>query len=711
MALKTFCTICTAFCGFEATVAEGRIVEFTPDPDHPMSQGFSCTKGRQFHHLLTADNRLTSAMKRVDGELVPTPSAGVLDEIAAKIAAIRAEHGPESVAIFAGNGATFKTTLLPTALAWLKGLGSHQFYSSLTIDQISKVNAVGRVGLWAGGTHDFASSDVAMMIGNNVVVSGLNVPGAPPGWRPKAIREAKERGLKLIVVDPRRTQTANLADLHLAIRPGEDATLLAGMINLILDSERHDAAFCEEFVSGIDELRMSLKPFTLDYVVERTGLTATEIEQAVDLFTSANRGTVSSATGPDMGPHGNITEHLISSINILCGRFNRAGDRDETLGMLMPDLPAVAAVVPRDFMPEKLNPDANPHRSRLHGARQAFHEMPTSTLADEILTPGQGQIRALVVIGGNPVTSWPDQAKTLRALESLDLLVTIDVRRSDTVEASDYFLPASYGLERPEVTAYNDFLYNAPFVQYAEPVVPAPGEAREEWVYLAELAQRLGTSIELPGGVIHTADLSDRERIYDLLYPEGSTRVPFAEMKQHEGGKVYQQYVDALVLEKFEGMDDRLNLFPEGVADEIQTLRDYVTGVEGGFGPNGEFTHLMTCRRNGLVYNSMCHELPKTATSNPAHLHPDDIAALGAADGDLRRLVSAHGAIEVTLAADETLRRGVVSVSHGFGGAAVGEDTSDFAAVTRLVSTETTLDRVSRMPIQSALPVRFETLS
>ncbi|WP_372736406.1 molybdopterin dinucleotide binding domain-containing protein, partial [Nocardioides sp.] len=128
-------------------------------------------------------------------------------------------------------------------------------------------------------------------------------------------------------------------------------------------------------------------------------------------------------------------------------------------------------------------------------------------------------------------------------------------------------------------------------------------------------------------------------------------------------------------------------------------------------GPDGDFTHLMTCRRNGLVYNSMCHELPRTATSNPAHLHPDDISALGAQSGQVMRLVSAHGAIEVELAADETLRPGVVSVSHGFGGRVVGEDGPAFAAVSRLLSTDTTLDKVSRMPILSALPVRFEALA
>ncbi len=699
---KTFCSICTAFCGFEATVEDGRIVDFVPDGDHPMSRGFSCAKGRQFPYLLTAESRRTRALKRVDGKLVPSSVDSVLDEIAERLAAIRSEHGPQSVAIYAGNGVTFKTTLLPTAPAWLTGLGSHQFYSSLTLDQISKVVSVGRVGVWAGGTHDFESSDVAMMIGNNVVVSGLNVPGAAPGWRPMAIREAKARGLRLIVVDPRRTQTANLADLHLAIRPGEDATLLAGMVNLILDADRQDAPFCEEFVAGIAELRQALTPFTLEYVAARTGLAAADIERAAEMFATASRGTITSGTGPDMGPHGNLTEHLIATLNILCGRFNRAGDVNEHTAVLMPDLPSVAAVVPRDFMPDKLNPDANPARSRLHGAHQVYLEMPTSTLADEILTPGDGQVRALIVIGGNPVSSWPDQDKTLRALRSLDLLVGIDVRETDTVALADYFLPASYGLERAELSAYNDYLYNQPFVQYADAVVEPPGDAREEWLYLAELAKRLGTVIELPGGRVDLENLPTTEQFLGLLYPEGSTRVPLQEIVGQPGGKVYDQFAELEVLPKFEGMDDRFQLFPAGVAGEIQTLLAYDTS--GGAG----FTHLLTCRRNGAVYNSMCHELPRSATANPAHLHPSDLQALGAVSGDVRRLVSAHGAIDVQLAADETLRRGVVSVSHGFGGILAGEGGSAFATVAQLVSTDTTVDTVSRMPILSALPVRFE---
>ncbi len=704
---KTFCTICTAFCGFDARVEDNRIIEMVPDVDHPMSRGFSCTKGRQFPQMLTAEDRLSSAMRRTDGELVPAEPDVALDEIAARLDAIRAEHGPGSIAVYMGNGATFKTTAMPAAHAWLKGLGSHQFYSSLTIDQPGKVVAAGRIGVWAAGTHDFESADVAMMMGNNVVVSGLNVPGAAPGWRPRAIREAKDRGLRLIVVDPRRTQTANLADLHLQIRPGEDATLLAGMINLILDRDQHDVAFCDEFAAGIAELRAALTPFTLEYVAHRTGLAAADIEAAATMFATGTRGTVSSGTGPDMGPHGNLVEHLIACLNVLCGRFNRAGEVNETLPVLLPDLPSVAAVVPRDFLPDKLNPDANTQRSRLHNARQVYQEMPTSTLADEILTPGDGQIRALVVIGGNPMTSWPDQAKSERALESLDLLVTIDVRRTDTVALADYFLPASYGPERAEITAYNDYLYNKPFVQFADAVVQPPGHAREEWLYLAELAQRLGSTIELPGGELDLADLPTPAGFLELLFPEGSTKVPIAEIMRHEGGKVFEEFSDLEILPKFEGMDDRFQLFAEGVDGEIEVLLGY--DASAGL-PGAEFTHLLTSRRNGLVYNSMCHEVSRTASSNPAHLHPSDLDALGVAGGDVLRLVSAHGAIDVELAADETVRPGVVSVSHGFGSRVGGEQGSDFATVSQLVSTDTSVDLFSRMPILSALPVRFETI-
>lgn len=704
---KTFCSICSAFCGFDAQIEDDTIVAMVPDSNHPMSRGFSCAKGRQFHHLLTADNRLTVAMRRVDGELASASSGAVLDEVAERLNRLRREYGPTSIAVYCGNGVTFKTTTMPAVRAWLDGIGSHHLYSPITIDQPAKIIAGGRIGMWAGGVHDFESSDVAMIIGNNPVVSGLNVPGGAPGWRPAAIKEAKSRGLKLIVVDPRRTATANLADLHLQIRPGEDATLLAGMVKLIIDEERYDGDFCTEFVADLDELHVKLAPFTLGFVARRTGLKVPDIERAIDLFTDGRRGTVSSATGPDMGPHGNVAEHLINTLNVLCGRYNRAGEVNEHLAVLMEDLPPVAALVPPALIPDQLNPDANTKKSRLAGASQVFQEMPTSTLSDEILAPGDGQIRALIVIGGSPVTSWPDQDKTLRALQNLDTLVCIEVRQTDTVALADYVLPASYGLERAELNAFGDMFYNKPFVQFTDPVVAPPGEACEEWIYLAELAKRMGTRMTMRGGEVDLDDLPSPRDFLKMIYPEGTTRVPLDDILGHPGGKVFDEFSAVEVLPKFDGMNDRFQLLAAGVAEEIDTLLAYPIGEEGHFGPGGEYTHLLTCRRSGRVYNSMCHELPKTEHSNPAYLHPDDLKELGARDGQTIRMMSAYGVIDVEARVDTALRRGVVSMSHGFGSALSGEQNTNFGAVSRLLSTDNTLDRVARMPIMSAVPVRF----
>lgn len=696
---KTYCSICSAFCGFEADVEDNRIVDFRPDPEHPLSQGFSCSKGRQFPYLLQDKNRLTQAAKRVDGELTTVAPDAALDEIAAKLKDIIKQHGPESVAIFSGNGVQFKGATVPVFRAFLKGLGSHNFFSTMTIDQPAKIIAVGRHGVWAGGAQSFDSADVAVLIGNNVLVSSLNQLSGPPGWRPGSIKEAKKRGLKLIVIDPRQTETAQLADLYLPIKPGEDAVLLAGMINRIIEKQLYDADFCQRYVEGFAELAQSVAPYTLDYVAERTGIDAELIDQAVDMFAQAKRGCVSSGTGPDMGPHPNLSEHLICCLNTLCGRHNRAGDKVSGT-LLTPNIPPMEAVVPWDFLPELINPKANTLRSRVADAGQVYQEMPSSTMADEILTPGKGQVKALIVIGGNPVMSLPNREKVVRALGELDLLVAIEVRHTDTTALADYLLPASYGLERPEITSYADFIFDKPFHQFADKVVDGPDDVNEEWRYLAALANRLGIAIPLAGGDLDLEG-DDYLAMMQKVYPAEATKVPISEIATHAGGKVYDEYVAMEVTPGFEGMDDKLQLMPEGVAEEFSVL---ATALEQNV-QSDQRQHLLICRRNKYVYNSMCHELPHSVTGNPAYMHPDDIAALGAEEGDAVSLESEFGHITTIVAADAGLRRGVVSTSHNFGSNSNAQDNAQFAAVAQLLSLDHSNDKYARMPIMTAVPI------
>lgn len=707
---KTFCSICSAFCGFEADVSGNDIIEFRPDPSHPLSQGFSCSKGRQFPQLLNTSNRLTHTLKRDGDEFKAIDQQQALDEIAEQLADIRERHGPDAIALFSGNGVQFKGCTVPVFHAWLKGLGSRNMFSTMTIDQPAKIIATGRHGVWAGGRQSFDTADVAILIGNNVLVSSLNQISGPPGWRPGSIKEAKKRGLKLIVIDPRFTETAQLADVYLPIKPGQDATLLAGMIKLIVEKGLHDTEFCNRYVEGFDQLMTEVEPYNLDYVAQQCELDAELIEQAVALFSAAKSGCASSGTGPDMGPHPNLSEHLICSLNTICGRHNRAGDKVMS-SLLTPNVAPMEAVVPWDFLPPLLNPAANTERSRVADAGQVYLEMPSSTLADEILTPGKGQIKALIVLGGNPVMSLPDRAKIKRALGELDLLVAIEVRQTDTTSMADYILPASYGLERAEMTSYADFVFDKPFHQYADKVVEPPGEASEEWVYLAELAKRLGTSIPLAGGdlAIENPNLTAID-VLNAIYPDDATKVSVNDIASHEGGHLYNEFSAIEVTPGFEGMNDKLQLMPEGVTEEFAILRKQLEAASLSSSTEDD-QYLLICRRNKFVYNSMCHELSHSVTANPAYMHPDDITALGAKAGDVLSLTSKFGAIKTVIAEDAGLKRGVVSASHNFGDATNGQDSTNFASVAELLSMDHCNDPYARMPIMSAVPIQVSKTS
>ncbi|MBT4521237.1 MAG: molybdopterin-dependent oxidoreductase [Halieaceae bacterium] len=693
---KTFCSICSAFCGFEADVENNKITALHPDKAHPMSQGFSCSKGRHFHYLLDAQSRVTHCQKRSDSDWQQVDKQAALDQIAERIKPIMEQHGPESIAVYCGNGVTFKAITMPSVHAFMGGLGSHQIYSSLTIDQPAKIHSISRHGVWAAGGHSFESAGVLMLIGNNPLVSGLQAPGSIPGWNPGRLKLARARGLKLIVVDPRLTETARQADLYLPIRPGTDAVFLCGVINWIVRNNLEDKIFCDQFTENLNALRDLVADYDLSKTAAITGLEKGLIQQSAELFARQGRGTVSSATGPDMARHANLTEHLIYSINTLCGRHNRAGDK-VTTSLLTPEVPPIEGVVPWDFLPDTLNPMKNTQRSRLSGANQLFLEMPTATLADEILTPGKGQIKALLVIGGNPILSIPDQDKTRRALSSLDLCVCIDGRASDTAEFADYLLPASYGLERVEMTSFNDTFWDQPYHQISQPVVNPPDDACPEYHYLTALAKRLNTKMNYAGGAINTGSPPDEISLLELIYPEGSTKVSIKDIASHPDGKIYEQYAAMEVLPAFEGMEDRLRFMPEGVAEEFALLKADLANLTEQDG------YLLICRRNPHIYNSMCHEFPQAPADNPAWLHPEDISAAGLQAGQQVVVKSASGEIKARIEEDAGMRRGVVSMSHGFGG-------KNGFPVARLLTLEGSTDKHTQMPQMTAIPVQIQGL-
>ena len=490
---STFCRVCHASCPMEVDVVDNRVIAVRGVMDDPLFEGYTCIKGRQIPDQMADPNRLrTPLRRRPDGTFEEVTSTAALDEIAGELRRIIDTYGPRAVASYTGTGGYQNSVAVPTARAFHQGLDSVSFYTSVTIDQPAKGLAGLRLGGWEGGYHNFTDSDVHMAIGYNSMVSSYAPIGGLQGTNPFVVmRRRKAEGMKLIVIDPRRTELAGFADIHLQVRPGEDPTLLAGMIRIVLEEGLHDHEFCERWVDQLDELAAAVDGVTLDVVAERCQLDPDDVVAAARMFAAGPRGTAGTGTGPNMAAHSSLTEHLVVVLNTILGRVNREGDLIENGLLLYPDMPHRAQVVP------PRNPTNGPP-SRIRNLRGYRGEMPTAALAEEILEPGDGRIRALIVSGGNPVVAFPDQELTMRALDDLELLVVIDYRMTATAEFADYVIAPTLALERADVPHLMDRWFRQPYTNYTDPVVERDGDVLNEWELFWELASRLGSTLPLP---------------------------------------------------------------------------------------------------------------------------------------------------------------------------------------------------------------------
>lgn len=707
----TFCRVCHASCPMEVDVRDGRVIAVRGVQDDPLFEGYTCIKGRQYPAQFADPDRLRAPLRRrPDGTFEMIDSSTAFDEIAARLRDIIDRHGPRAVASYTGTGGYQNSVAVPAARAFHKGLDSPSFYTSVTIDQPAKTTAPFRVGIWEAGYHNFVDADVSMAIGYNPMVSSYGPVGGLQGTNPFTVmRRRKAEGMKLIVVDPRRTELAGFADVHLQIRPGEDPTLLAGMIALILAEDLHDHEFCERWIADLDELRAAVEPFTVAEVADRCGISAEDLVTATHMFAAGPRGTAGTGTGPNMAPHPSLTEHLTIVLNTICGRVNREGDRLESGWFLYPETPKRAQVIaPR--------PPATGAPSRIRGLRGYRGEMPTTALAEEILTPGEGQVRALIVSGGNPVVAWPDQELTLRAMQDLELLVVVDCRMSATAEHADYVLASTLSLERADVPHLMDRWFRAPYTNYTEAVLPRDGDVVNEWEVFWELASRLGSSLPLPGGPAPMDAHPTDDDIIDLAY--AGSRMPLDEVRR----QLRQVHPDrAMVVQPADAdCEARFTVAPADLMDELAEVRRERTSADvlDGVRAAGEdaFPFRLVSRRLKHVLNSLGQAIPALAakgTTNPAYMNPEDLAALGLADGELVEIRSPRAVLHAVVESAPDVRTGVISMAHSWGGSALtDEKVRDIGTPTnRLVATDQGYDPVTGMVVQSAIPVSVTPIS
>jgi anaerobic selenocysteine-containing dehydrogenase len=701
---KTYCRICQGFCGLVATIEDGSVTQVRGDKSNPMTRGYVCFKGLrnpEFHH---GPGRIIQSLRRgPGGSLEPIPAEEALDEIGGRLAAIIERDGPRAVATFIGTQGLFGAANPVFAGAFAAAIGSPSLYGTMTIDQSAKWIATGRIGEFGGGPQPFDSADVWMFVGTNPLVSVTGGPGLSGfnNFNPiKRMEEAKARGLKLIVIDPRLTETARHADIHLQPKPGEDAPILAAMLRIILGENLHDAAFCERHVEGLDELWNAVRPFSPDAVARRAGLPVGQIEEAARLFARSATGMAGSGTGPDMAPRSNLSEHLVQCLNVVCGRYLKEGEAVPNPGVLSPRVPRRAAARPPTREWER--PGA---RTRRHGLGVIKGQMMSAALADEILDPGEGRVRALICLGANPAVALPDQAKARRALEDLDLLVTIDPRMSATARLADYVIAPTLPFERPDHTGFFDKMFPEPYAQYTPAIVDPPDGTVHDWYVFWRLAQRLGVSLVVGGRDLDMASPPTPDEVLSILAAGG--QVDYEDIVAAEGGRLYDvptQRVEA------GGDGGRLQVAGADVLDELRTLQLEADPAVG------DFPLRLAVRRFREVMNSTGTDLEATRARlpmNPAFMNPADMAASGLAEGDTVKVVSRRGSLLATIKADPTIRAGVVSMSHCWGGFPEYDDERQgrYASTNRLVDADWKAEPINRMPVMSAIPIRIEPVS
>ena len=717
--VKTYCRFCHAYCPMEATVEDNRLIALVPDTSNEMYGGYTCIKGRQMIDQIDHPTRLQQSQKKQpDGSFNAIGTELAMDEIATQLQTILDTYGPRSIASYNGTYSYQNSAAHDVARAFHAAIDSPSYYTSVTIDQPAKV-AIGptRMGWWNGGSHMWNDSDVAMIIGNNTLVSHFSIPGGIPAFSPhNALRDGKKRGIKIICIDPRVTEVASRADLHLQVRPGQDAAILAAIIAVILAEELHDKAFCLDNVEGLEQLTEQTRRFTPDAVSAAAGIPANQIIEAARMFAAGPRGTAVTGTGPEMGPHPNLLQHLVQCLNAICGRHYREGERLPNPGVLTPTGPRSAeATGPQpqwltDGVKSRVSEDIC--ETVVLSPYGPLKEMPTAVISDEMLLEGEGQIKALICVGGNPLLAWPDQEKTHAALSGLELLVCIDIKMAATAQMADYVLAPKMCLEREDVTLLTDIWHDKPYSQYTQTVVEAQGDKIEEWEFFWAMGKRMGLNMSMANGPIN---MQEKPKKFDLLanITQGS-RVPLQEIYNTEGGKIFD--VPDVILDAPDPTTrGRLQLFPPGLEQELDASHNDMksSGTK-------EYPLLLISRRMKNTYNSTGPELSllkSKGTTNPAFMHPQELAALQVADGDIVEVHSRHGAIPAVVTASDDIRPGVISMSHCWGGSPDPTATADQRVreigsnTNRLIDNLENAERYSGMCRQSSIPVAIRKLS
>ncbi|MHA3022637.1 molybdopterin-dependent oxidoreductase [Mycobacterium sp. BMJ-28] len=657
------CTLCEAHCGIHVTVTDGKVSRIEGNPDDVFSKGYICPKATAMGALHHDPDRLRTPMRRVGDGFEPVGWDEAFAEIGVRLRRIRKAHGVRSLGMYLGNPAAHSSGAAYGLLLRL-ALLTPNFFSASSIDQMPHEYAAWRV---FGSNMLIPITDIdrtqrLVIIGANPAVSNGSLSIMPGAKR--RIKAVRDRGGKVVVIDPRRTETARLADQHVAVRPGGDLYLLLGILHVLIEENLCDTAVVDGQASGWAELAALVGNAAPDAVAERAGVDADTIRALAREHAAAESAAMYARIGICQQETGTLVSWLVMVINAVTGNLDRAGGTMFSTPIL--DVPRAARYVP-------VGHGRWSDRSGRHKSFRA--ELPAVVMADEMLTPGEGQIRAMITYAGNPVSSIPQAGRLDEALSNLDLYVAVDMYVTETTRHADFILPPVSPLEREDVALLTTIFSVRNNIRFQHRSFDPPADALEDWQILSRL------TMELLPAPIRQLLAPVRTRLIEFANPlrlaglalltgpygrirNGRKGITMRGLRSSTGG------VDLGPLQPRLGKviatgDRKVALAP---AEFVDAAAAYLGRHDDGAARTYDLQ--LIGRRQLRSNNSWLHNVPTMTGGNnkcTALMHPDDARTRGLGQGDTVRVTSAVGEIEVPLDISEDIRAGTVAVPHGWG--------------------------------------------
>jgi anaerobic selenocysteine-containing dehydrogenase len=686
------CTLCEATCGISVEVEDEQIVSITGDKDDPFSQGYICPKAYALKGLHEDPDRLRGPLrKRADGGWDEIGWEEAYAFAAEGLLGVREKHGAEALASYFGNPTVHNLHSTIYSPVLNRALGSKQRFSASTVDQIPKMVTSGLM-FGEGLTipiPDLDRTDYLLVLGANPLASNGSLMTAPDVKG--RLRSIRKRGGKVVVVDPRKSETAQVADEHIFIRPGSDTYLLLAIANTLFEEDLVDLGASAEHVLGVEEVRSAIEGLTPEVVAQRCGIEATTIRRLAREFAAASSAACYGRIGTTCQEFGTLASWAVDVVNVLTGNLDRPG------GVLFT---RAAAAGGSSDQPGGEGVQLHRWKSRVSEYPEVFGEIPVAAFAEEIETAGEGQIRGLVTLAGNPVCSTPDSARLDRALESLDFMVSVDIYLNETTRHADLILPPTSPLEHEhyDLAFYRLSVRN--IAKFSPPVFEPAPDAQHDWQILARLSAALMGFGAMSAGDVDDFVLSQLvdktipedgsksngksraevlaelgtergpHRVLDLMlrtgpYGDGFGKDPdglsLASLKEHPHGLDLGPLMPQLP-HVLETASAKVELAPQLVMEDLPRLRAGLEREADGM--------VLIGRRHLRSNNSWCHNI-ESLVKGPSRctlmMSAEDATRIGLSSGGQARVSSRVGAVTADVEITDDLMPGVVSLPHGWG--------------------------------------------